>query len=46
LNDQALGHDVMRLIETPGALDDGTPLSYCWGVAVSWRNGVRMRGPR
>ena len=44
LNDHALGHDVTRLVETPGALDDGTPVSYCWGVAVSWRNGVRTLG--
>ena len=44
LNEQALGHDVMRVVEAPGRLNDGTPVSYCWGVAVSWRKGVRTFG--
>ncbi len=44
LNEQALGTGLMQLLEAPGALDDGTPVPYCWGVALSWRKGVRTLG--
>ncbi len=35
LNAGELGDEVTHLLETPGGLDDGTPLTYAWGVAVS-----------
>ena len=44
LNERALGDEVTRIIESPGALADGTPVAYGWGVAISWRNGVRTFG--
>ncbi len=44
LNERALGHEVMRVIEAQGELNDGAPISYCWGVAVSWRNRVQTFG--
>ncbi len=44
LNEHALGHDVMGVIEAEGQLNDGAPISYCWGVALSWRNGVQTFG--
>ena len=39
MNARTLGEEVTRILETPGRLDDGTPLSYAWGVAVSIRAG-------
>ncbi|SDS62896.1 CubicO group peptidase, beta-lactamase class C family [Friedmanniella luteola] len=34
LNRGALGAGVSELVQTPGRLDDGTPLTYGWGVTV------------
>lgn len=34
LNRDALGRDVTHLVQTPGRLDDGTPLAYGWGMTV------------
>ncbi len=41
MNARALGDGVAQIMETPGRLDDGTPLSYAWGVTVSTRAGGR-----
>ena len=40
LNADELG--VCQLMETPGRLDDGTPLDYAWGVGVRWSRGYRV----
>ena len=40
----ALDHDrlgVTDRVQTPGALDDGTPLDYAWGMGVRERDGHR-----
>lgn len=34
LNTERLGTDLTRLVQTPGRLDDGTPLSYAWGMTA------------
>jgi len=34
-----MSRGICRLIETPGSLDDGTPLDYGW-VRVSARTGA------
>ena len=34
LNHDGFGADLTRLVQTPGRLDDGTPLSYAWGVTA------------
>lgn len=51
MNADTLG--ISRIIETPGALDDGTPLDYGWGVGVRshrghavYRHGGGWRGIR
>ena len=41
MNDTALGKAVHGLAETPGVLDDGTPLDYAWGVRVFEHEGRR-----
>jgi CubicO group peptidase (beta-lactamase class C family) len=41
LNAQALGPGVNELVETPGLLQDGTPVTYGWGLAVGTVNGAR-----
>ena len=41
MNARALGAPVHELSESPGSLDDGTPLDYAWGVRVLDRHGVR-----
>lgn len=40
LNADELG--VSRLMETPGSLDDGTPLDYAWGMGVRSHGGHRV----
>ncbi|GAA2317337.1 serine hydrolase domain-containing protein [Nonomuraea roseoviolacea subsp. roseoviolacea] len=40
LNADALG--VSELMQTPGHLDDGTPLDYAWGVGVRSHAGYRV----
>ncbi len=40
LNADELG--VCRLMETPGRLDDGTPLDYAWGMGVRSFRGYRV----
>jgi CubicO group peptidase (beta-lactamase class C family) len=39
LNFDRLG--VTDLVQTPGALDDGTPLDYAWGMGIRTRFGYR-----
>ncbi|PZG01615.1 serine hydrolase domain-containing protein [Nonomuraea aridisoli] len=42
---QALNHDelgVSALMQTPGRLDDGTPLDYAWGIGVRSHAGHRV----
>lgn len=39
LNTDRLG--ITDLVQTPGALDDGTPLDYAWGMGVRTRLGRR-----
>src|SRR3954471_8773298 len=34
LNGRVLGDDLTDLLQTPGHLDDGTPLDYAWGMAA------------
>lgn len=34
LDHEELGPEVSRLVQTPGRLDDGTPLAYAWGVTA------------
>jgi CubicO group peptidase (beta-lactamase class C family) len=34
LNDRLLGDELTELVQTPGHLDDGTPLDYAWGMSV------------
>jgi CubicO group peptidase (beta-lactamase class C family) len=34
LNGRVLGGDLTDLLQTPGRLDDGTPLDYAWGMAA------------
>jgi CubicO group peptidase (beta-lactamase class C family) len=41
MNSERFGHAVHARCETPGTLDDGTPLDYAWGVRV-----LRLRGRR
>lgn len=41
MNDRVLGHAVHALAETPGTLDDGTPLDYAWGVRILEHVGRR-----
>ena len=41
MNRRSLGPTVHDRAETPGALDDGTPLDYAWGVRVT-RRGDRL----
>lgn len=41
LNTARLGARVARRIQTAGQLDDGTPLTYGWGMTVSTRAGIR-----
>jgi CubicO group peptidase (beta-lactamase class C family) len=41
MNAQLLGPGVKDLVETPGSLRDGTPVSYCWGLAAGTTNGGR-----
>ena len=40
LNADELG--VCRLMETPGRLDDGTPLDYAWGMGIRSFGGYRV----
>ncbi|MFI6484936.1 serine hydrolase domain-containing protein [Nonomuraea sp. NPDC050663] len=40
MNDDELG--VSALTQTPGRLDDGTPLDYAWGVGVRSQAGHRV----
>ena len=42
LNARVLDDEVQTLVETPGRLDDGTPLSYAWGMNRTWRGGGWM----
>jgi CubicO group peptidase (beta-lactamase class C family) len=39
LDEDRLG--ITALVQTPGRLDDGTPLDYAWGMGVRDRAGVR-----
>lgn len=42
---EAMHHDtlgVAAVVQTPGHLDDGTPLDYAWGVGVRERAGRRL----
>ena len=41
MNDRVLGDAVHALAETPGLLDDGTPLDYAWGVRILEHVGRR-----
>ena len=41
MNDRVLGDAVHTLAETPGGLDDGTPLDYAWGVRILEHMGRR-----
>ena len=41
MNAHAFGDAVHARIETPGTLDDGTPLDYAWGVRVINHRGRR-----
>jgi len=41
LNRGWLGAALTRALETPGRLDDGTPLDYAWGMRVSQVGGRR-----
>jgi CubicO group peptidase (beta-lactamase class C family) len=34
LNHHRLGAELSRLVQTPGRLDDGTPLEYAWGITA------------
>ena len=34
LNHDRLGAALTRLVQTPGRLDDGTPLDYAWGITA------------
>lgn len=36
-----LAPELVELLETPGRLDDGTPLDYAWGMRVTEREGRR-----
>ena len=40
LNARVLGDDVHALVESPGRLDDGTPLDYAWGMTRTRRGGA------
>jgi CubicO group peptidase (beta-lactamase class C family) len=35
LNARALGDELTELVQSPGHLDDGTPVDYAWGVTIS-----------
>ncbi len=37
----ALGRDVMDMIQTPGMLDNGTKIDYAWGLRVSTYRGLK-----
>ncbi|HEX9892399.1 MAG TPA: serine hydrolase domain-containing protein [Gemmatimonadales bacterium] len=38
------GEDLLRLVQTPGKLNDGTPLTYAFGLVVdSWRGQRRVQ---
>jgi CubicO group peptidase (beta-lactamase class C family) len=39
LNEHRLG--ITELVQTPGRLDDGTPLDYAWGMGIRTRLGRR-----
>jgi CubicO group peptidase (beta-lactamase class C family) len=41
LNAQVLGPGVKDLVETAGSLRNGTPVTYCWGLAAGTINGGR-----
>jgi len=40
LNVDELG--ISRLMETPGSLDDGTPVDYAWGMGIRSHGGYRV----
>lgn len=40
LNADALG--ISRFLQTPGCLDDGTPIDYAWGIGVRSHAGHRV----
>jgi CubicO group peptidase (beta-lactamase class C family) len=40
LNADELG--ISRLMETPGSLDDGTPVDYAWGMGIRSHAGYRV----
>jgi CubicO group peptidase (beta-lactamase class C family) len=37
----ALGKDVMDMIQTPGTLDNGTKIDYAWGLRVATYRGLK-----
>jgi hypothetical protein len=37
----ALGKDVMDMIQTPGTLDNGTKIEYAWGLRVFASRGLK-----
>jgi len=37
----ALGKDVMDMIQTPGTLDNGTKIDYAWGLGVTTYRGLK-----
>lgn len=40
LNADELG--ISQLVQTPGCLDDGTPVGYAWGTGVRSHHGYRV----
>ncbi len=38
----ALGKDVMDMIQTPGTLDNGTKIEYAWGLRVFSHRGLKV----
>ena len=42
---QALNYDelgITEVMETPGGLDDGTPVDYAWGMGIRAHGGYRV----